>query len=106
MAQAPTGRKAREVQTMPDVKKVGPVTGFATLGSGQTSVVASTALVASHSHIGMALQVASFGAIGSNQGGIVVRSVNPGNGIVFGTLTNVAFPWDTTIHWTIADTRG
>lgn len=105
MSQPPTGRKAREVQTLPDIKRVGPVTGFATLGSGQASVVASTNLVASHSHIGFALQVASFGAIASNQGGIVVRSVNPGNGVVFGTLTNVAFPWDTTIHWTISDTK-
>ena len=104
MTQPPTGRRARELQTLPNIKRVGPVTGFATLGSGQTSVVASTTLVASHSHIGMALQVASFGLIGS-AGPIVVRSINPGAGIVFGTITNVAYPWDTTIHWTIADTK-
>lgn len=105
MTQPPTGRRDKQVQTLPDVKRLGLVTGFATLGSGQASVVASSTLITSGTFISFALQVASFGAIASNQGGIVIRSINNNVGAVFGTLTGVAYPWDTVIHWTIADTK-
>lgn len=104
MGQAPTGRRAKEVQILPDVRRIGNVSGFATLGSGQASVVASTPLITSGCLIHFSLQVASFGAIASNQGAIVIRSINNNVGIVFGTLTNVAFPWNTTIHWTFSET--
>ena len=105
MPQPPTGRRAKEIQTLPDVRKLGLVTGFATLGSGQTAVMASSSLITSGVHILTTLQAASFGAIASNQGGIVVTSINDGVGARFGTLTGVAYPWDTVIHWTIAQTK-
>ena len=105
MSQPPTGIDAKHVKTRPDTRRVGLAAGFATLGSGQASVVASSSLITSGVLIQHTLQVASFGAIASNQGGIVVRSINNGVGAVFGTLTGVAYPWDTVIHWTISETR-
>lgn len=105
MTQPATGIRAKEVITRPEMRKIGVAAGLAILGSGQTSVVASSTAITSGCILMTTIQVASFGAIGSNQGGIVVRSINNGVGAVFGTLTNVAFPWDTTIHWVVAETK-
>lgn len=105
MPQSPTGRNSTEIQTQIAYKRLGRHTGFAILGSGQVSVVASTNLVRSGSHIQYGIQAASFGAIASNQGFIAVTSINAGVGIVFGPITAVAFPWDNVIHWTISETK-
>ena len=105
MTQPATGRRAKELKTLPDVNKIGLASGFATLGSGQAAVMASSSLITSGVLIFTTLQAASFGAIASNQGGIVVTSINDGVGARFGTLTGVAYPWDTVIHWTIAQTK-
>lgn len=105
MVQPPTGLKSKETQRFPDVRKLGLASGFATLGSGQAAVMASSSLITSGVMISATFQAGSFGAIASNQGGIVVTSINDGVGARFGTLTGVAYPWDTVIHWTIAQTK-
>jgi len=105
MTQPATGIRAKEVITRPEMRKIGAAAGLAILGSGQASVVASSNVITSGCILLTTFQVSTFGAIGSNQGAIVVRSIHNGVGAVFGTITGVAFPWDTTIHWVLAETK-
>lgn len=87
------------------LQKVGTGGGFATLSSGGASVFVANANVKSGDLLGLTCLPASFGAIASNQGYIAVTSINPGSGFVVGTITGVAYPWDTVLHWVQRRTR-
>lgn len=86
------------------IQKVGPGAGFATLGSGVAAVTISHGLVKSGDLITLTCYPASHGAIASNQGYIGITSINPGVGFVARTITGVAYPWDTGLHWILRRT--
>lgn len=101
MPQPPTGIDERGIPRGPRRLKNGVGGGMAVLGSGQAVVTVSHGMITASDHITLTAYPTSFGAVGSNQGYICVRSINPAVGFQAGPITGVAFPWDTNIFWLI-----
>jgi hypothetical protein len=99
--QAPTGIDERGTPRGARRLRSGVSGGIAVLGSGVAAVTVLNAYVQADDHFTLTPAPASFGAIGSNQGVICVRSINPGVGFVIGNTTAAAYPWDTNVHWMI-----
>lgn len=105
MPSKPSGYADSVIQRGPAMQQIGAGRGFATLGSGVAALSIALAAIKSGDQVHITCQPASFGAIASNQGYIAVTSINPGTGFRVGTITNVAYPWDTVIHWTMVRTK-
>ena len=72
-----------------------------------TTVVISTTAVASGAFVGMTFQAMDARSIdlGINSGGLpswIVRSVNPSNAFVIGTVYSYALTSSYRVHWTLA----
>lgn len=103
MARQPTGLQDALIDKGASVRTSGR--GFATLGSGVAAVDIAIADIKSGDLLHVTAFPQSFGAIASNQGGLAVTSVNPGVGVTVGTMTGVAYPWDTKLHWIKTKTK-
>jgi len=101
MAQPPRGLSDHHRNRYPQLLQAGVWAGFATIGSGVAAVTVSNAVIAASMGIKLTAFPTSFGAIGSAQGALCVRSVNPGVAFVVGNMTAVTYPWDTNVYWEI-----
>lgn len=75
--------------------------GRTTLASGSATQIASTTLVDSDSLVLMGLEAPGTNVASGTFKGIEVKSINPGNAIVFGTPDGIAMARDTVISWMI-----
>ena len=106
MARPGTGYADSVIQRGPRFQRLNDGGGvLATLGSGVAAVNVAIAQIQSGDLVHLSCAPASLGAIASNQGYIAVTSINPGVGIRVGTITGVAYPWDTALHIVIARTK-
>jgi len=107
MPRPATGYADSVIQRGPRIQQIGPGNGFGTINSGAAAATIAMPGVTSGDLLTVTCFPASFGAIASNQGYIAVTSVNPGGSgtVVVGTITGVAYPWDTIVHITRARTK-